>query len=98
LQRAQLLAALSLGDEIIQLRQMAPGLGVAAELDPSFEAVARGQSATAIARLRRLDRRLAYSFEAGQETLITLRARSRVLAISEALAEHSAYFDAGASA
>ena len=59
LQRAQLLAALSVGAEIIRLRRMAPRLGAAAELDAAFEAVALGNSAIAIARLRRLDRRLA---------------------------------------
>jgi uncharacterized membrane protein YccC len=98
LQRAQLLAALSVGDGIIQLRQMAPSLGAAADLDAPFEAVALGHSAMAIARLRQLDRRVAYSPGAGQKTLVALRARSRILAISEVLAEHSAYFDAGAPA
>ena len=96
LQRARLLAALSVGAEIIQLRQMAPSLGAAAELDAAFEAFALGNSAIAIARLRQLDRRLASSPDAGQETLAALRARSRILVISEALAEHSSYFDAGA--
>jgi uncharacterized membrane protein YccC len=95
LQRAQLVAALSVGDGIIQLRQMAPSLGAAAELDAPFGAVALGHSTIAIARLRQLDRRLASSPGAGQETL-TARARGRILVISEALAEHSSYFDAGA--
>ena len=56
LQRAQLLAALSVGAEIVQLRRMAPSLGAAAELDAAFEAVALGNSAIAIAQLRQLDR------------------------------------------
>ena len=98
LQRAQLLAALSVGAEIIRLRQMAPSLGAAAELDAAFEAVALGNSAIAIAQLRQLDRRLASSPGSGQETLTALRARGRILVISEALAEHSSYFDAGAPA
>ena len=98
LQRAQLLAALSVGAEIIQLRQMAPSLRAAAELDAAFEAVALGNSAIAIAQLRQLDRRLASSPGSSQETLTALRARGRILVISEALAEHSSYFDAGAPA
>ena len=98
LQRARLLATLSVGAAIIQLRQMAPSLGVAAELDAPFEAIALGHSATAIARLRQLDRRLASTPGTGQETLTALRARGRILVISEALAEHSSYFDAGAPA
>ncbi len=98
LQRARLLAALSVGAEIIQLRQMAPSLGAAAELDAAFEAIALGNSAIAIAHLRQLDRRLAASPGSGQETLAALRARGRILVISEALAEQSSYFDAGAPA
>jgi uncharacterized membrane protein YccC len=98
LQRAQLLAALSVGDGIIQLRRMAQRLGAASELDAPFEAIALGHSAVAIARLRQLDRRLASSPGASQETLTALRARGRILVISEALAEHKSYFDAGAPA
>ena len=58
LQRAQLLAALSIGTEIIQLRDMAARLGLAAELDAALAAFAQGNSAIAIARLHQLDRRL----------------------------------------
>jgi hypothetical protein len=96
--RAQLLAALSVDAEIVQLRQMAPSLGAAAELDAAFEAVALGNSAIAIGQLRQLDRRLASSPGSHQETQTALRARGRILVISEALAEQSTYFDAGAPA
>ena len=98
LQRARLLAALSVGSAIIQLRHMAPRLGTAAELDAALAAFAQGNSAIAIARLHQLDRRLASAPDAGPETAIALRARGRILVISEALAEHGAYFDAGAPA
>jgi len=98
LQRAQLVAALSVGADIIQLRQMAPSLGAAAELDAALEAVALGNTAIAIAELRQLDRRLASSPGPDQHTLTALRARGRIVAISEALAEHRSYFDAGAPA
>src|SRR5262249_8781883 len=57
-QRAQLLAALSVGAEIIQLRHIAPDLGTATQLDTTLMAFARGQSAIAIARLRELELRL----------------------------------------
>jgi Fusaric acid resistance protein family len=98
LQRAQLVAALWVGAEIIQLRQMAPSLGAAAELDAALEAVALGNSASAIEQLRQLDRRLASSLGSGQKTQTALRARGRILVIYEALAEQSSYFDAGAPA
>ena len=73
---------------------MAPSLSAATELDGP--AVALGNSAIAIAQLRQLDRRLASSPESSQETLTALRARGRILVISEAVGEHSSYFNAGA--
>lgn len=90
LQRAQLLAALPVGAEIIRLREMAPRLGVAAEFDAAFEALAKGSSTIALARLRLIDRRLAA--DPGADAL---RARSRILMISEALSRHADYFDTG---
>jgi Fusaric acid resistance protein family len=96
LQRSRLIAALSVGNAIIQLRHMAPHLGVTAELDVALAAFARGKSAIAIAQLRQLDYRLAAS-DTAQETAMALRARGRLMVISEALAEHASYFDAGQS-
>jgi hypothetical protein len=98
LQRARLLAALSVGSEIIQLRHVAPSLGSPVELDVALDAVARGNGVIAIAWLHQLDGRLASAPDGGPETAIALRARARILVISEALAEHGAYFDSGALA
>jgi uncharacterized membrane protein YccC len=98
LQRAQLLALLSIGTEIIGLRQMAMQLGTAAELDAALNDIALGHSTKAIEKLRQFDGRLASTRETGTEATMVLRERGRVLIISEALAEHGAYFDAGAPA
>jgi uncharacterized membrane protein YccC len=98
LQRAQLLAALSVGTEIIGLRQMATHLGTTAELDAALNDIALGHSTKAIEKLRQFDDRLASTLETGPEAAMALRGRGRVLIISEALAEHGAYFDAGAPA
>jgi uncharacterized membrane protein YccC len=98
LQRAQLLAALAVGTEIIGLRQMATHFVTTAELDAALNDIALGHSIEAIARLRQFDDRLASTREAGTEATMALRGRGRILVISEALAEHGAYFDAGASA
>jgi uncharacterized membrane protein YccC len=98
LQRGRLLAALSVGTEIIHLRQIVPRLGAAADLDAALEDVARGNSAFAVARLRQLDRRVASSPDTGLESTIGVRARSRILVMSEALSQHASYFDAGAIA
>jgi uncharacterized membrane protein YccC len=98
LQRAQLLAALSVGAEIIGLRQMATHLGTTAELDAALNDIALGHSTKAIAKLRQFDDRLASKRETGTEATMALRGRGRVLIISEAIAEHGHYFDAGAPA
>jgi len=91
LQRAQLVAALSVGLEIIQLRHIARRLGLASELNVVLEGVGRGDSAIATTRLARLDEILA-----ARPGIAALRARGSVLAMSEALTQHAAYFDAGA--
>jgi uncharacterized membrane protein YccC len=96
-QRARMLAALSVGAEIIHLSRMSSRLD-AAELEAALKAVASGNTTTAIANLREFDSRLASSPNAEPEAAIALRARGRLLVISEALAQHSAYFDMGALA
>jgi uncharacterized membrane protein YccC len=98
LQRAQLLAALSVGAEIIGLRQMAAHLRTTAEMEAAFNDIALGHSTEASAQLRQFDDRLASTGETGTEATMALRARGRILIISEAIAEHGHYFDAGASA
>ena len=92
LQRSQLVAALSVGNEIIQLRHIARQLDLGSGLDAALEALAQGNSAIATKRLAFLDQALAARLGAA-----ALRARGSILAMSEALTEHSIYFDAGAS-
>ena len=90
LQRSQLLAALSVGAEIITLRAIASQLDLVSKLDPAFEVVARGNGALAIERLTDLDQAVA-SFPG----TVALQARASILVVSEALTRHAAYFDAG---
>jgi uncharacterized membrane protein YccC len=90
LQRSQMLAALSIGIETIQLRHICRRLDLGSELDRALDAFARGSSVTATARLADLDRALI-----SRGTTAVLRARGLVLAISEALTQHAAYFEAG---
>ena len=96
LQRAQLLAALSAGTEIMRLRDIARQLRLSASLEPAFAAVAHGSSGIAITHLGRLDAVLAARGSTGPEGQIMLRARSSILVLSEVLTEHGAYFDAEA--
>jgi uncharacterized membrane protein YccC len=90
MQRSLLLAAFSVGTEIIQLRRICRRLNLSPGLDGALEALARGNSATAIARLADLDAALTSGPGAA-----ALRARGLILAISEAFTQHASYFDAG---
>ena len=93
LQRSQLMAALSLGSKIIQLRHIAQRLDLDAALDGALDALAEGQSAIAVERLASIDQVLASRRGAAPAAL---RARGLILAISAALTQHAAYFEAGA--
>jgi uncharacterized membrane protein YccC len=90
LQRAEMLAALSVGTEIIQLRRIGPRMDLGSELDAALEALRRGDIALATARLDRLDDALA-----ARPGVAALRARARILAMTEVLTQHAAYFEAG---
>ncbi|MBV8472303.1 MAG: FUSC family protein [Hyphomicrobiales bacterium] len=96
LQRAQILAALAVGNEIVHLRRIAHLLWPAGDLEPALAAVAHGDSATAAAHLACLDAALAAHAAAAPGKQIMLRARAGALTASEALTRHAAYFDGGA--
>ena len=91
LRRSQLVAALSVGAEIIRLRHICHRYDLGPRLGAALEAMARGDSALATARLAQLDEELAT-----RPGDTALRARSSILAMSEALTRHAAYFDAAA--
>ena len=95
MQRAQLVAAFSVGCEIIQLRQIAHDRGLGPELDAALAALAEGHSAPASARLTWLNDVLATNAADGPEATDVLRARASILVLAEALTKHRAYFDAG---
>jgi uncharacterized membrane protein YccC len=88
LQRAQLIAALLIGTEIIKLRHFCRRFDLGSEIDATLDAFARGNSVTAVARLADLDRALTSGLDAG-----ALRVRGIILGISETLTRHAAYFD-----
>ena len=93
LQRAQLVAALSVGSEFIHLRHAMPSLGLGPELDAALEALAQGSTAAAIAAFNRLDHGLASLADRHSQTSATLSDRGRILLICDALALYRAYFD-----
>jgi uncharacterized membrane protein YccC len=93
LQRAQILAALSVGTGIIRLRRVAHRFDQDVELDAALNALAKGNSSAAAERLARLDQRLAALPDTRPGGRVRLRARSSILVMLEALAQHAAYFD-----
>jgi uncharacterized membrane protein YccC len=95
--RAQLLATLSTGTEILRLRRVASRIDMQSEVDAALEAMARGDRSDATERLRRLDRRLTIHPRMMPGARGRLRARGSILAISEALALSSASFESGAA-
>jgi uncharacterized membrane protein YccC len=94
LQRAQLLAALAVGTEIIRLLRIASRSQLGAGLDAALDTMAHGQSRLAAERFAHVYDALATIPNAGFRTSVTLRAQASVRAISEALVQHAAYFDA----
>jgi hypothetical protein len=88
LQRARLLVTLDIGEQILALRHAVAAPGPRAILDAALADIARGDGPAAAAGLARLDEALA----AGGP----MRARGGILAITEALAAHAAFFDDGA--
>jgi uncharacterized membrane protein YccC len=87
LERAWMLAALYVATEIVRLR----GMDLGPALESALDALARGDVTTATARLNGLD--AALSTHPGA---VALRARGLILAMTEVLTQHAAYFAAGA--
>jgi hypothetical protein len=86
-----MLAALSVGTEIIQLRRIGRRMDLGSELDAALEALRRGEIALATACLDQLD-----DVIAARQGAAALRARGGILAMTEVLTQHAAYFEAGA--
>jgi uncharacterized membrane protein YccC len=97
LERAQLIAALSAGSEMIRLHRIVSRLGLAAGLEPALIALARGNSVLASQELMQLDQALSMISKPGRAPVLALRARGGVLALSEVLEQHALYFDSGVS-
>jgi uncharacterized membrane protein YccC len=92
-ERAELVAAVAVGKEIVRLRRVAPRFVPGAAVDAAFEALAEGRSGEAIERLKDIDRRLAALPSAEAASRILLRLRAGILTISGQLAEYAPYFD-----
>jgi uncharacterized membrane protein YccC len=96
LQGARLVAALSVGYELIRLRRIAGRFALRTETAAVCDEIARGNSTAAIEQLRKLDQALASVHADVPGASVRLRARGAALAIAESLAQHAGYFDAPA--
>jgi uncharacterized membrane protein YccC len=92
-QRAQLIAALAVGTEIVKLRHIGRRFDLKIELDAALDALAEGAGSAAIEHLARFDRELTALPSTATEERARSRARAAILAISESLARHASYFN-----
>jgi uncharacterized membrane protein YccC len=90
--RAQMVAALSVGSEIISLRRRYSSAG----LDAALGALGRGSNTLALEHLAAEDRVLSAATGPGHSS--RLRVQGGILAISEALNQYPDYFNAAAAA
>jgi uncharacterized membrane protein YccC len=97
LQRARLIAALSVGAEIVHLRSSARRLGFTWLLIDALDAFAQGRSALSIEYLAALDQALTARPTEAREASEVMRVRDGILVVSEGLSQHAEYFDMGAS-
>jgi uncharacterized membrane protein YccC len=93
LYRAWLLAARTVGSQILYLRRISRQLDVEPELHEALKAFSRGNSGTASVQLAAVDDRLSSLAQAHPANPLVVRARSRVLALREALDQHRLFFD-----
>ena len=80
---------------MMRLRENFRGLGLGANVEPAFAALARGESRVAISHLARADSVLVGRFETGPNAQITMRARASILVLSEVVTQLASWLDTG---
>jgi len=90
-ERAELVAAIAVGKEIVRLRQVAPRFVPSAMVNAVLAPLAEGRSAQALDRLKEIDRQVAARPDAKRRILLSVRAC--ILVISGQLSEFGSYFD-----
>jgi uncharacterized membrane protein YccC len=94
LQAARLMAALSVGREIIRLRRVARPFARGPELEAAMTAIAAGDSAAAVRELGRFDQELADAPAEEPDAALRMRTRGTIHSIADSLTRHAGYFDA----
>jgi uncharacterized membrane protein YccC len=92
-ERAELVAAMAVGNHIVRLRRVAPRFVPAAAVDAALQALAEGQSGEASERLQDIDRQLAALPRTRSGGRAVLGLRAGLLVIRGQLASYGSYYD-----
>ena len=92
-ERAELVAAMAVGNHIVRLRRVAPRFVRAAAVDAALQALAEGQSGEASERLQDIDRQLAALPRTRSGGRAVLGLRAGLLVICGQLASYGSYYD-----
>ena len=92
-ERAELVGAVSVGNEIVRLRRVAPRFVPSSAVNLALQALAGGRSGEAIERLKDIDRQLAGLPRARSGSRIVLGLRASLLAMCGQLSAYAPLFD-----
>ena len=92
-ERAEIVAAMAVGNHIVRLRRVAPRFVPAAAVDAALQALAEGRSGDASERLKDIDRQLAALPGARSGSRAVLGLRAGLLVICGQLASYPSYYD-----
>jgi uncharacterized membrane protein YccC len=91
-ERAELVAAMSVGNEIVRLRRVVPRFVPGAAVDTALQALAEGRSGEATERLKDIDRQLAALPSTRSGSRIVLGLRAGLLVVCGQLGSYPSYY------
>ena len=92
-ERAELVAAIAVGNHIVRLRRVAPRFVPGAAVDAALQALAEGRSGEASERLKDIDRQLAALPRTRSGSRAVLGLRAGLLVVCGQLASYASYYD-----
>ena len=92
-ERAELVAAMAVGNHIVRLRRVAPRFVPGAAVDTALQALAEGRSGEASERLKDIDRQLAALPRTRSGSRAVLGLRAGLLVVCGQLASYASYYD-----
>jgi uncharacterized membrane protein YccC len=92
-ERAELVAAIAVGNNVVRLRRVAPRFVPGAAVDTALQALAEGRSGEASERLKDIDRQLAALPRTRSGSRAVLGLRAGLLVVCGQLASYASYYD-----